>query len=167
MSLQRGFIIYAEDQTHMFAENTHLELMTKEQPVLRTWRSLSVFILPVPVFDSPTQKRVLDFVTQSPETFVRQAEVRFFAGNGRFFADFLIEGSESEEAIGNSVLATLGGLMCADLEPQQIDLYDMHIAPLAELQKNTALRVVDKPYDVRDRALASFRSAQAFYLDAA
>ncbi len=131
-----------------------------------SWRCLSAYDLPVSTFNSAQQKDFLTFVTQSPDTFVRRAEVRFFAGAMRFFTDYVIEGEDSNEALDSAVMTSLGGLMQMDIRPIEVSLHDVHIAPQIELDNNPHLDIHTKPFGVRDRGLIAIRSAQLFYQEA-
>ena len=151
----------------MDAPNKYLGLMTKDRPVLKTWRSLGAFVLPVSTFDAPHQQVVLDFLTETPDTYVRYAEIHFLADSSLFFTEFLIEGLDSQEALNNSVISTLGGLICARISPIDVEIHDMHLAPLLELRNNSSLRVENDIYGVRDRAIECIRNIRSFYEEAA
>lgn len=151
-----------------YYENAHLDKMSIEKPVVktRTWRTASVFELPVTYFDTPTQKQFLHFLTSSPETSVRQAGTRFSPDAQRFFAQLYLEADEFDEALITTAKVVLGGLQRVGIKPREAKLIDMHVAWLMELQ-NDNLELNDPVFDQTEIARPTLEVVRDIYFNAA
>jgi hypothetical protein len=152
-----------------YFNNAHLDMMSKEKPAVktRTWQSASVFEIPVTFFDTPTQKRFLRFVTQTPDTSVRQASARFSPDAQRFFTKLYLEADEFDEAVINTAMTVLGGLACVGIKPQEAKLVDIHVAWMMELQLDPGLHLEDAAFDQTKLARPTFESVKNTLFDAA
>lgn len=129
-------------------KNAHLELMASDKSEVNTWRSLSKFVVPRYTFDAGARRLFINFVTVSPESGIREADVTFSEDGRRVIADFYVEGHDFDEALDTTATAALGGLVCAGLKASQVDIINIHLAWAREMQSSYQ-NAIDKPqYEV-------------------
>jgi len=114
----------------MFAENEHLALMEQDRPIIDAWRGR---LIVGQSLGADARRQVLNFLIETPESCVRQAEVGEH-GRDQTYLDLIVEGRTDDEAIDRFVTASVDGMMTAGIEPADVQFSAMHLAWLRELQ---------------------------------
>lgn len=143
----------------MFAENQRLELM-KHSPVVDAYRGKLIF---GGRLSEEARAAALKFLTATLETTVRQAEVNEFGADHIVF-DLLVEANAQEEALDNSVVVAVGGLIVASAEPRKLE--SMRLASLRDLH-NLNNSINSEQYDVTLDAKLAVDGVYAMYEEAA
>ena len=142
----------------MFTENQHLALMEQDRPVVDAWRGK---LMLGQHLNMDARIEVLKFLTDTPETTVRQAEVGEH-GRDEAYLDLIVEGRTDDEAIDRFVTAAVGGLMTAGINPGEVEIASMHLAWLRELQTGSSPLNADR-YDVTLDATLALDGLAAMY----
>ena len=135
----------------MFAQNSHLERMTADPTEVKAnaWLLRTVFRgVEGHPFNSEAQARFLGYLTASPETTVRHAEVGLVPDVNHVLSSLILSASDVYTAARNGVDVTVDGLLVAGYQPEDVHLEYAHVAWLREMAIYPEHPINDPSHDI-------------------